>query len=289
MTAEPDDAAAAAAEDAAFASGFTDKAPRKPDAKPAEKPADKTADTSAKVAEPPPAPVAPKVERPQYIRITRKQLESLESRIASHEGQFSKAFGTIGNLQKLVNGFQAQTPAGRKVKIPPEAFAQMERDFPELAQQTRGALEAALADLSGTGPTSADIDDEKLEAKLTARETKRELKTLDEDHPNWREIVGSVAQGQQPDAAHPFRRWLATKPAAYQAKLNDSESAAFIGSAIDLFQAETAARRPAAALNPRDAARAERIAGAVQPRGDNAGAAAGPSDDDAFLEGYNSR
>ena len=85
-----------------------------------------------------------------------------------------------------------------------------------------------------------------------------------------------------------FRRWLATKGTAYEARISGSESSDEIGRAIRLFQTETKGS-PKAAATPRDTARAERIRGAVQPRGDNAGAPPGKSDDDEFLAGFNSR
>jgi hypothetical protein len=286
MIAEEPDAAAVAAEDAAFASGFPDKP------KPEAKAADKTADTADKpvVAEPkPPAPPPAAVPKPEYVRITKKDWDALQARTASHEGQFSKAFGTIGNLQKLVNSFQERTPGGRKVTIPADAFAAMERDFPELAQQTRGALEAALSGMTGTGP-AAEADADKIEAMLTAYAAKREMEVLEDEYPDWRKIVGAVdIRKEQPDPNNAFRRWLGTKDQAYQNRLNASDSAAVISRAIRLFQAETKGTRAAASANPRDDARAERIRGAVQPRGDNAGAAAGPSDDEMFEQGFNSR
>jgi hypothetical protein len=197
-------------------------------------------------------------------------------------------------MQKLVTGLQAQTQAGRKVEIPKDAFAAMERDFPELAQQTRAALEAALSGVSGTGG-AAEVDPGKIEAMLATHTAKRELEALEDAYPEWRKIVGAVdVTREQIDPNNPFRRWLAGKDPAYQRRISISESASVIGRAIRLFQAETkgGARMPAgppAAQNPRNQARAARIAGAVQPRGDNAVAAAGPTDDEQFEAGFNSR
>jgi hypothetical protein len=60
-----------------------------------------------------------------------------------------------------------------------------------------------------------------------------------------------------------------------------------IARAIRSFQNET--KTPAKPpTTPADARRAV-IQGAVQPRGDNAGAAPGKSDDDEFQAGFNSR
>lgn len=289
MPDEPNDAAVAAAEDAAFASGFPDKPPEKPkpDAGTADKPADKPAEAKA----PEPAAPAP-IPKPEYVRITKRDWDDVRAaaaKTANYDQQFSRAFGTIGNLQKLVSGFQGQTPAGRRVEIPKDAFAAMERDFPELAQQTRNALEAALSGMTGTGP-AAEADAGKIEATLATYQAKREMEALDDEHPEWRKIVGAVdITKTKPDPNNAFRKWLATKDAAYQQRLNSSDSAAVISRAIRRFQAETKGTRGAAPSNSRYDARADRIRDAVQPRGDNAGVAAAKDDDAEFLAGYNSR
>jgi hypothetical protein len=276
-----------AASEADFDSGFTGK--------PADKPAateGKPAKTEAATAAPEGATVAAE-ETPEFIQVTKKdwdEIRAAAAKTASYDQQLSRVFGTLGNLQKLVQGFQAQTPKGGKVEIPATAFAQMEKDFPELAAQTRAALEAALAGVHGTGTAAAAIDDSKVETMMAAYTAKREIEALEDAYPEWRTIVGAVsAAGEQPDMTNPFRKWLASKDAAYQARVNASESAAVISRAIRLFQNETKAAKPTAAATPRNDARAERIRAAVQPRGDGAGVPAGKTADDDFLEGFNSR
>jgi hypothetical protein len=281
---KPDDVAVDdAQENADFSGGFTGA-----EGKPAEKPTGKP-DKPAP-AETPRAEATPPVE---YVQITAKDwadVRAAAAKTASYDSQLSKAFGTIGNLQKLVNGFQAQAtpPAGRKVEISKAAFAEMEKDFPELAQQTRAALEAALSGLPGTG--AADVDATKIESMLASYTSKREVEALEDAWPDWREIVGAVdVTREQPNPDNPFRKWLATKDVAYQTRINGSESAQVIGRAIRSFQNETKAAQPKPAATPRDTARADRIRGAVQPRGDNAGAAAGKTADEEFEAGFNSR
>lgn len=237
-------------------------------------------------------PQATVQSEPEFVQISRKEWDEVRAaaqRTASYDQQFSKAFGTIGNIQKLLNEQKAApvTPASRKVEIPKDAFAKIERDFPELAQQMRETMEAALSGVSA--PVAAEIDTPKIEQILAEHMTKREIAALEDAYPAWREIVGAVSKDERPDPNNPFRKWLATKDATYQARVNDSESAAVISRAIRLFQSETKA--PAKPVTtPRDTARAERIRGAVQPKGDGAGAApAGKSDDDEFIAGFNSR
>ena len=283
-TAAVDDAKA----DAEFGSGFAGDATKTDTTKPpANGKADPARDATRADAEPP----------PEVVSITAKEwaeVRAAAAKTASYDQQLSKAFGTIGNLQKLVNGFQTQQaqdkpPAARKVEISPAAFAEMARDFPELAQQTRAALEAAL---SGYAPNGAgDVDPGKLESMMASYTARREIENLEDAFPEWRKIVGAVdVSREQPDGNNPFRKWLGTKDAAYQDRINGSESAAVIGRAIRLFQRETAAApaKPNGAT-VRDTARGDRIRAAIQPRGDNAGAAASKTDQDEFEAGFASR
>jgi hypothetical protein len=257
----------------------------KPD--PAPKP-----DTKPAVAKP---EAAVKPPEPKYVRLTEDQFATLNAaaaKTASFEGQLSKAFGTIGNMQKVLTGLQSATPRGGKIEIPKDAFAGMERDFPELAEHTRAALEATLRGLTGTGPAGAEIDPELMKRLVTEHATQArtdaEIEALEDEFPDWRKIVGQVdISKQQPDAANPFRKWLATKDAAYQARLNSTNSAAVISRAIRTFQAE--AKAPAAAT-PTPSLKAQlqaaRIRGAVQPRGDGGQAAPAPTGDAEFEAGF---
>ena len=268
-------AAASAVDDGQFDAGF------------------KGENVPVKTAKPAPAETPraeEKSDEPEYVQISAKdwaEVRAAAAKTASYDQQLSRAFGTLGNLQKLVNNFQAQTPTGRKVEIPKDAFAAMERDFPELAQQTRSALEAALSGISGTG--ASDVDPARLETMLATYTAKREIEALEDRYPTWREIVGAVGGGEQPDPNNAFRKWLATKDTIYQHRVNNSESASVIGRAINLFQKETVAPPAKANGTPRDTARAERIKAAVQPKGDGAAAPASRSEDDDFLAGFNSR
>jgi hypothetical protein len=281
----------AAAEDADFGAGFAGTE-SKPDKQATKQDRATTKSDALEPAETPRAEAQPEPEK--FVQISEKDWADVQAaarRTASYDSQFSKAFGTLGQIQKILNDQKTQTPAqtaaaARKIEIPKEAFAAMERDFPELAQQTRAALEAALSGLPGPGAN--DADPAKLETLLAQYHSKRELEILEDVHPDWRTIVGAVdVTREQPDPENAFRKWLGTKDSAYQARVNGSESAAVIGRAIRSFQKETATAKPAVA--PRDTARADRIRAAVQPRGDNAGAAAGKTDQDEFESGYNSR
>jgi hypothetical protein len=62
-------------------------------------------------------------------------------------------------------------------------------------------------------------------------------------YPDWRAIVGAVdVSKQQPDPDNPFRKWLATKDAAYQSKINGTDRPREIEKAIVLFRADSGPR-----------------------------------------------
>jgi hypothetical protein len=236
---------------------------------------------------------APTDEKPEYVQVTAKEwndIKAAAAKTASYDQQFSRLFGTTGNIQKLLNDakIQAQAPSAptpptaRRVEISKAAFSEMERDFPELAQQTRAALEAALSGL----PPPDGVDATKIEGMLASYTNKREIEALEDAHPDWRTIVGAVdATKQHPDPDNPFRKWLGTKDAAYQDRINNSESAAVIGRAIRLFQNETKVA-PKVNGTARNTARADLIRAAVQPKGDNGGTPGAKTEDDEFESGY---
>jgi hypothetical protein len=272
-----------AQEQADFAGGFDDG---KPSRGKAGKP-----DKADRLAEPATAEAreAPAEAEPEYARLTTKELAELRAvaaKTASYDSQLAKAWGSIGNLNKLWQEAKAAAaPAeARKVELPKEAFAEMERDFPELAAQIKAALETSLSRI----PTGGAHDAEAYRRELAEAVTKREIEALEDAYPSWREITGAVdVSRQEPDPNNKFRAWLATKDADYQRRVNTSESAAVISRAIRTFQRETAPQAKPVNGTPRSDARADRFRSAVQPRGDNASGGGPNSDQDEFEAGFN--
>jgi len=289
MTVETDDNKQA---DLDFATGFTQDAPTDATApaaepKPTAKPAPKAeAKTEAKVE----AKVEAKPSAPKYVQITQDQLDSLQAaagKTASIEAQLSKVFGTMGDMQQVVRKLQAATPAGMSIEIPNDAFAEMEKDFPELATRMRDALEKVLKNVRGTAPSSAEPDPEAVGKLVDSKAIKREIEALDDVHPTWRAIVGAVDATGQHDPNNPFRKWLATQETAYQTKINATNSAAVISRALDKFIADT---KPASKVEPKSApkiaARVDRIRAAIQPKGDGGQPPAPKTADDDFNAGF---
>jgi hypothetical protein len=262
--------------------------PGKPD--PAAAPEPKPAAAKPDATKPDPAP------KPKFVQVTEDQFaawNAAAAKTASYEKQLSTLHGTTGGLQESLRRLQA-TPRAGTFQMPKDAFARTGADFPELAEHFRADLEPLLRAL-GT-PGAHDLDPEAVTRLVNERAAQlrgeAEIEALDDDHPDWRKIVGqvNVSRGEKPDPANPYRKWLATKDAAYQQRLNETHSPAVISRSITRFQSETrVAVRPAvASLNAQLAdARRGRIAGAVAPRGDGGRAEpVGNDEDAAFASGF---
>lgn len=242
--------------------------------------------------EPKPAPKAPVAK---FVQITQEQFDSLQAaagKTTAIEGQLSKAFGTIGDMQQIVRKLQSATPAGQPVEMPKTAFAKLRKDFPELADLMADDMADLLKGMRGTAtPETAAAtapDPEALSKLVSATTIKLEVEALEDAHPKWREIVGAVDSEGRHDPNNAYRKWLATQDATYQAKINSTNSSTVIARSIDKFMASKKAApvRVAPKTNPKAAARLNRIRGAVQPRGDGGQPAPAKTADDDFREGF---
>lgn len=242
---------------------------------------------------PEPKPADQPAEKPEYVQLTKQQFERLETaakRTDDIESKFSKAFGTIGDVQKIVRTLQGQTPRGSSVKIPDGALDAMKKDFPELAAHFQAALEATLKGMEGTGSSTAQVDTEAFESKLEERVLKLASEDLEDEFPDWQKIVGAVdtRKGEKPDPNNAFRKWLATKDKAYQDRINGANSAGVITRAIRAFQSETKTAPAAPAkTNSQAEVRTSRIQEAVRPKGDG-GQPPVKQADDEFEAGFRS-
>lgn len=276
-----------------FTNGFTSETP--PDATAAmgtEPKSDPPSPKTEPVTPPKPTAAAPAPVAPKYVQITQEQFEAFRSSAAETtemRKQMSKAFGTMGQLQQVVSRLQSQTPAGMSIEIPKDAFADMEKDFPEFAASMRKGLEATLKNVRGTGQQRPgdNADPDAVQKLIQAATVKLEIEALEDAHPTWRDIVGVVDSEGKHDTGNPFRQWLAKQDAAYQHRINATNSATIISRAIDRFVAETKATvRPNQTQTPKNAAQRDRIRSAIQPRGDGGQPAPMNSADDAFREGF---
>lgn len=192
------------------------------------------------------------------FKVTKKdwdEMRAAAARTASYDQQFSRIYGTIGNIQQTI-------------KKP-----------------------AAAAEQTTVDPAAKPVvdDDAAIRKRVTDAAVEREIEALEDLHPTWRDVVGVPdAEGKTPD--NDFRKWLATQPAEYQQRINATHSSVVISRAIDKFKVDAEAAKVAATVAAAEAAktnlRKNRLADAVTPRGDGRQTAPGKSDDEEFNSGF---
>lgn len=239
----------------------------------------------------------------EFVRLTKADYESLKTnagRVPELEKKIETAFGKFGPLTQMINELKASTPKGQAVELPADIVSELEAEFPDtgLAGGVKAALVKALKGQIGTGKTDA-VPEEVFKSRLEDWAVNRAAEDLEEAHPKWREIVGAVAKGQDPDSAHPFRAWLAKEPKDYQDKINNTMNPTVIANAITKFQASQreAAKKSAViakpAVKPKPSKkvllRKNRIQQSVQPKGlGTPPPAQRQSEEDAFASGFRS-
>lgn len=280
------------------ASGRSVAQPQNPEDKPEpikEEPQKQTVE--AKKPEAKPVPKKPVPAKDEFVRLTKTDYEALKinaGKVPELEKRIETAFGKFGPLTQMVNDIKNATPKGEAVELPADVVSELEAEFPELAGGVKAALTKALKGLIGTGKSDA-VSDEVLKTKLEDWAVKRATEDLAETHPDWEKIVGAVAKGQEPNAAHPFRAWLAKQPKEYQDKINNTMNPMVISNAITKFQASQA--KPAVTTKPvvkpnkaqlkKVLSRKNRFQQSVQPRGlGSPPPAQKESVEDAFSSGF---
>lgn len=240
------------------------------------------------------AKVVPEAPAPEYVQVTKEQFERLMAaadKVTSLDGTVSKVTGSVGNLHQVIKKLQESTPKGLTIELPDDVTSELQKEFPELAAPFRDALVKALASVKGTGDKGAEVDQAAVQKLVTDAVLQTQMVALEDDYPNWKEIVGFAAPGEH-DPNNPFRKWLATQPEEYQAKVNDADTAFVVRKAIDKFNAFVETQKKAAAqplpnkTAPKVDGRRLRIQNSVQPRGDGGPPPAGKSVQDAFEEGF---
>lgn len=247
---------------ASFAAGFDDALP-----------ADTaTAQGSGTASQQPEQPETPPAE--EYVQLTRQDFEKIMAateKVGTYGSQFDKVFGTIGNLQQqqqqLIGRLQSETPRGSSVKIDDEDFAELKENFPELAGQTKAAIERIFkkANLVGTGtPASVMVDPDKVRETWRTQRIREELEELTDLHPDWQTIVG-----RPEDQSNEFRQWLNKQPEDYQNRVSNTTSARVTARAIDRFLETRQQPQPARTPTPATTTniRRARMMEAVQPTG----------------------
>jgi len=246
-----------------FAAGFEDVAPQ---VRPA---TEQTAGQEGQEGNEPGATEQPADEIVQVKKADWDRVLAAAEKAETIDGQMSKVFGTIGNVKnEMMTRLQGLAPAGAAITISDDDFAELAADFPELAGHTKTAIERIIAKggLRGTGdPAPAQVD----QAQLRKERMDEELAELNFIRPDWKEVVGFNADGSA-DPNSEYRKWLAEQPETYRNTVSNTLSARITERSISKFlevKAGKTAKPPTISQNPRDDARRERIAAAVQPTG----------------------
>lgn len=227
-------------------------------------PADDAARPEAEAA----APVVVVPPKPQYVRLTKQEWDNTKAaagKVATLESQVAKLTAAQAKAEQIIQQAQAQTPVGAEIdpQVLIDAFADQERDFPELAAQNRAAIGHVLKNLRGTGTAQPPASPVDMDAAVEKVLLTREGKALEKVYPDWSDIVGRPGADGTPPPNTEFRQWLATQPADYQEEVSTTHSPAVMQAAIDRFK--TKAPAPAAA-NDKKAARRAVIEDAQTPR-----------------------
>lgn len=267
--------------------------PAKTDAEEGNKPEGDTAQASAK---------KPESSEPEYVQITKAQLEQLmglstqiESVRADAQKNLDKAFGKVGGLERILNDLRSATPAGITVEVSDDIVADIREEFPELGEKTLSAFKKFAAKLKGTGAQAAPFDTGQVVSLVDERARQLQRDILSIKHEDWETIVGLPdAEGKVPDTE--YRRWLAKQPQEVRDRLANSWDARAIAKSIDQFKADAkkandeaaeAARAAAAkaTAKPAPSARKRALEAAASPRGEG-GRPAAPTEEDEFQAGF---
>lgn len=212
----------------------------------------------------------PEPAAPQYAQITveeldalRKSAEQVERIKVDMQSHLDKAFGKIGDVNRLVEQLRSATPAGEPVQATAEDFAEFAKDYPELADAQLAGINKVLARLRGTGAAPMPNIDEVVQQRIapvfqsidqTVQARVSEV-MLRKEHGDWRALVGKPG-----DSTNAYRQWLSSQPEDYQQTLNTTWDSDVIGDSIKKFKAAQAKSEAASQ-------RKSRLQAAVTPRG----------------------
>ena len=268
---------------AAFNEGFSDTV-----TPPTEKPAPTEEEKPAEEA-----PVE-EVPAPKIKTITEEEFNQLQesaaqvaSMKATLEKQFGTAFGKIGGIERVIQQIQASTPTGQVPEISEadlEELGEYGSDMP--AAMVKG-LNRALSKMKGTGPAIDEnriqsLVEERLAPELTKLEQKLETKAVARAHPDYKEVFADAG----------FAEWRNALPEDRRAELDTSWDSDVITKAISEYKEskkpkETPKAEPKAEAKTNS--RKEVLEASVAPRGAPAAVKGKKTEEEEFMEGFNSK
>lgn len=256
--------------EAAFAEGYDDDNPTETpgDEDEAEATAERASDAEA---EQPPA-------EPEYVQLTRAELEELKTRAAlieeikaTQDRSFGKFGGTIRELQ---NKFEAIN-TGKRIEIEQSEIDELRKDGFEAHAKALEKLRDLQIVNTGVQPEAID---KVVEERMSGFKQQLESRFLKRVHPDWESYQ------EHPD----FAAWVKAQPAEYQTKLtaaSEQWDSDFIADAMT--QAKEAAKKKATSTTTRrpQPNRETVLEAAIQPRGTGR-ADQRPARSSAFEEGW---
>lgn len=254
--------------DAAISEGFNGDAPTETPVKP-ETPA-RSPEETPPVEEPPKEAATAEPVTPEYVQLTKAQYDEL-LKLKEGQSKLDQVHGTVGHVQQMLKALQE---GGAPISATSEDFAELAEDFPEFRDALVKGQNRLLSRLKIPVPSTQAVNPAEVVEKALRSMAEE---TLDEEHPDWREVTG-------PNTA--FRQWVSTQPQAYQDKLWSSNNGSFVSRQIAKFKAEQEKAKAPAPDKPKND-RQERLRAAAVPKG-VAPSSTPTSDESGFSSGFQS-
>lgn len=226
--------------------------------------------TETPAATPDEAVAEPAASAPKFASITEEDWNNVRSAAtaiteikAAQEKQFGTAFGKLGGLERTLQQMR-EAGTGQSVVFDADDFAELQAEYPELADLTLKGMNKALGKIRSGGGSPADIDrlvQERLAPALdqvrVAQERIIDLE-MRSAHPDWKQVVASPA----------FTAWTGTLPAEERDRMMGSADPDVAAQMIAQFKAaqKKPVAKPAAAA-PAVSSRQKRFESAVTPKG----------------------
>ncbi len=233
----------------------------------------------------------PKEEVPEYVQLTKKQLEDLLAGVAEYrEGKttlgkrLDDAFGQLGGINQFLASLKQ---SGGSVKVTAEDFPELNEEFPEMAAALAKGIGQILSRSKGGAPALTEEQIKSTAATIARSEARNQarLDRMDELEPEWEIIAGKEGEST------PFRQWLAAQPADYQKVVKDTWDPKVLAKAISKFKEDTKPKAPAKppAGKPAVNVQQNRLRAAVPVRGSGTVASGELSEEDAMEKAFNSK
>lgn len=194
----------------------------------------------------------------------------------------NKAFGHIGEMQKVLNDLKKASSSGQGGKLTTEKLKRLSAEFPEMAAMLVEDLNEAMGSQGNPAPALDQDQIQQLVSDGISKATQvYEKKLLGIRHPDFVEAFNATD----------FKLWKTTlRPEAVEV-LNTSWDSAVLGDALDAFKSwrkagEEAALKKAATDTTTKQRNDKRLEAATTPQGVPATGAPALDDDAAFELGF---